>query len=492
MDPLSPLSPTLRIDKLDLFRGDKQQPPPFSRGQVLQGLITGKNNNQFTLEVDGQQFVADSKAPLRVGQRLELQVTGLSPRITLQILSDPLTNNIGKSLYLLPTEGRLIPQLSALVANLPADSLKPASLQTIDFFSSLATSGSGVTTDLSGQPGEQLARLLSGLFTPGNAISQNEALSRLSTLLDRLAQSLPRQDHNSPLLQLIQRELSVLDQNLPVREFFFRSAEPEGITQLDVMLRNISQLPAAENIGRTLAEAILPLIRGNDALSPTPLLLQLLNLTGDLLRQESTAEKPALSGRELEQFVNRLGTNFEQLLATGRQEEALQTLKSALLDISHALTGNAKGQQVAEQLTSTIQLYQMLQIRLANEALLFLPLPLPFLNQGFLLVSPDDKQHGLQTRSEEQKKKYTLHLNLAGLGNLQIEFQQLAGGMRLRFYSEDNSKAKFLAEHREELPSWLTATDLESVQFLTGAEDPAKKLLSLMTHGSTGVLNTRA
>ncbi len=199
------------------------------------------------------------------------------------------------------------------------------------------------------------------------------------------------------------------------------------------------------------------------------------------------------SGKELEQFINRLGTNLEHLLATGKQEEATQTLKSALLEISHSFSGNTKIQPLADQLTATIQLYQMLQIRLAGEAIFFLPLPLSFLNQGYLLVEPDHKQEGeQQPGGENENNRYSLHLNLEGLGNLKVDLQQQAGGMRLRFFAEDSEKAKFLSENRDDLQQWLTATTLESVQFLTGAEDPTKQLLARMTHGPASLLNTRA
>ena len=197
------------------------------------------------------------------------------------------------------------------------------------------------------------------------------------------------------------------------------------------------------------------------------------------------------TGKELEQFINRLGTNLEQLLATGKQEEAAQTLKSALLEISHIFSENTKIQPQADQLTATIQLYQMLQIRLAGEAIFFLPLPLSFLNQGYLLVEPDHKQEGEQ-QPRMENNKYSLHLNLEGLGNLKVDLQQQAGGMRLRFFAEDSEKAKFLSENRDDLQQWLTATTLESVQFLTGAEDPTKQLLARMTSGPASLLNTRA
>ncbi len=491
MDSVSSLTPTLRIDKLQLAQGNKQQQPPFARGQVLQALITGKENNQFILDVKGQQFLADSKAPLQIGQRLDLQVTTVSPRISLQVLTDPLTANIGKSLYLLPTEGQLLTRTATLAAELPANALSPPSQQTLNFFASLATTDS-TSTGLPQQAGQQLAQLLIKVFSGPESETPTKALTELQSFIDRLTQSLPQQHPARTGAQVIGQSIANLDRDVPLQQLLTGKSNPEVDAQLKVLLRNINQLPAAAstNTGRTLTELILRFMLRRDQ-SPTPLLQQLLSLTEELLRQDSPGKQGMPSGKELAQFINRLGTNLEQLLATGKQEEAAQTLKSALLEISHNFSENTKIQPRADQLTATIQLYQMLQIRLAGEALLFLPLPLSFLNQGYLLVEPDQKQEG-EKRQMTENNKYSLHLNLEGLGNLKVDLQQQAGGMRLRFYAEDNEKAKFLSENRDDLQQWLTATTLESVQFLTGAGDPTKQLLARMTSGPASLLNTRA
>ena len=491
MDSVSSLTPTLRIDKLQLAQGNKQQQPPFARGQILQGLITGKENNQFILDVKGQQFLADSKAPLQIGQRLDLQVTGLSPRITLQVLTDPLTQNIGKSLHLLPTEGQLLTQTATLAAELPADSLSPPSQQTLNFFASLAADNS-TSTGLQQQAGRQLTQLLINVFSTPESETQTKAFTELQNFIDRLTQSLPQQHPARAQVQLVRQSIDNLDRNVPLQQLLAGKSTPEATAQLNVLLQNINQLSASapDNTGRTLTELILQFMLRRDQ-SPTPLLQQLLSLTEELLRQDTTGKQGLPTGKELEQFINRLGTNLEQLLATGKQEEAAQTLKSALLEISHSFSENTKIQPQADQLTATIQLYQMLQIRLAGEAIFFLPLPLSFLNQGYLLVEPDQKQEGEQ-QPRMENNKYSLHLNLEGLGNLKVDLQQQAGGMRIRFFAEDSEKAKFLSENRDDLQQWLTATTLESVQFLTGAEDPTKQLLARMTRGPASLLNTRA
>jgi hypothetical protein len=497
MDPLSSLTPTLRIDSLQTLQENKQH-SPFSRGQILQGLVTGKNNDKFILDVKGQQFLADSKTPLQVGQRLNLQVTTLSPHITLQVLSEPLTQNIGKLLHLLSGEGQFLQQTSTLAAQLPANILSTISEQTLELFSSLAIPGSKSTNSAEQPGGQQLTQILSNLFAAADVAGKKNTFVQLQNFINQLAQSLPSSHSALPQVQLLQREFTA-NPKISLQHLMNSNENSEQNAQVNALLQsisqlsqNISQLPSSKDTESTLVELLLQFMR-NENVHPTPLLHKLLTLSRDLLQHNATSQEsiPTPTGRQLQQFVNRLGTNMEQLLASGRQEEAVQTLKSALLEISHTFAGDNKIQYQAEQLTSTIQLYQMLQIRLASEDLSFLPLPLPFLNQSFLLIEPDQQQGGEQ-QSDKEKKKYTLHLNLEGLGNLQIDIQQQTSGMRFRFFAEDASRAKFLSEKRDELQQWLTATRLESVQFLTGAENPTKQLVSRITSGQTGMLNTKA
>jgi hypothetical protein len=146
----------------------------------------------------------------------------------------------------------------------------------------------------------------------------------------------------------------------------------------------------------------------------------------------------------------------------------------------------------ADQITRTIELYQLLQIRLAGEALFFLPLPFSFLEQGFLLVDGDRSDNKGEKSGEPADKSIELHLRLQGLGNLRITLQLGVGGVALDFMAEDAQRAKFLADHREELRQWLTATDAVSIRFLVGGGEPVTSLLEKIIHGPTGMVDTSA
>ena len=489
MEPVLPPIPTLRVDRVKLYQGNRQQQSPFNKGKVFQGIITGKDNNQFILDVDGQQWIADSKVPLQIGQRLNLQVTGTKPQVTLQILTDPLNQKIGKSLHLLTNEGRLLPGTLALAGRLPAKNLSSQAKDTLSFYSSTAASLTK-TSPQPGTAGSHLAELLTSFIASAAGNSGQDNTTAISSFLQSLLQTLPEQDLEQFQIQSSLRQLRSLTQDGSIREMVFDSKNPAANKQFQLLLQTIGEQPTgAEN---TLAETLSGFFPDNNTTSPAPLLLNLLSLTAHLLKTEVQARPKISDGPDLQQFIERLGTNLEHLLAAGQKEEAAKTLKSTLLEISHNLSENKPLQQQADQLTSTLELFQLLQIRLAGESAFVLPLPLPFLNQGFLLVEPDRHQSGQEPQGEESKKKYSLHLQLEGLGNLRIELQQHKAGMRLRFFSQDTERTKFLADHRRELGHWLTAAPLESVQFLTGAEEPIKELLSHMADETTGVLDTSA
>ena len=489
MEPVLPPIPSLRVDRVKLYQGNRQQQSPFSRGKVFQGVITGKDNNRFILDVDGQQWIADTKAPLRIGQRLNLQVTGTKPQVTLQILTDPLTQKIGKSLHLLTNEGRLLPGTLELAGRLPAKNLSAPAKETLNFYSSAAAS----FTRTSPKPqtaGNELAELLTNLIVSTGENSGRENSSALSSFLENLLQTLPEQDMEQFQVQLSLNRLQRSVQDGSVRDLLFDTKNPAAKEQFQLLLQTIGEQQAGA--GQPLVETLVGFFAENDVSAPTPLLFNLLSLTAHLLETGNQTRTENIDGPDLQQFIERLGTNLEQLLAAGKKEEAAKTLKSTLLEISHNLSENKPLQQKADQLTSTLELFQLLQIKLAGESAFVLPLPLPFLNQGFLLVEPDRHRNGQERQGEPYEKKYSLHLQLEGLGNLRIELQQQKTGMRIRFFTQDTERTQFLADHRRELEQWLTAAPLESVQFLTGADEPIKELLSHMTDETTGVLDTSA
>ena len=184
--------------------------------------------------------------------------------------------------------------------------------------------------------------------------------------------------------------------------------------------------------------------------------------------------------------------NLERLFAEGRQEEAVRTLKFALLELGQQLPAGERGTVQADQLVRSIELFQLLQIRLAGESLFFLPLPFSFLDQGYLLVDADRGHDPDRQGDEPAHQRCELHLRLEGLGNLQISVHQADGRLAVRFLAEDSERARFLADHRGELERRLSAEAPASVQFLVGAREPVGSLLERIVRGVTGMVDTQA
>jgi len=208
------------------------------------------------------------------------------------------------------------------------------------------------------------------------------------------------------------------------------------------------------------------------------------------LQQSSGVQEP--SGQSLQQLVDRIGLDMEQLFAQGKREEAVQTLKFALLEVNQQLSTATKSGDQATQMLQTVELYQVLQVRLASEGNFFMPLPLPFLDQGYLLIDQAPEQNNQNQQEGEEATDYTLHLQLEGLGNLRIEIQHRSSSADIRFYGEDQQRISFMREHNEELAEWLTAVELGSAQFFTGAENPTRELLEKIIGDGSGMINTQA
>jgi hypothetical protein len=357
MDPTSSTTPILRIQSATAYAAGGQQRPPFAQGQLLRGIISAQQGpQQFSIDINGQQVAAESSTPLHVGQKLDLLVMSLTPRVELQIVShDPVNQRIGHAIYLIGQQAALFPELSSLVeASRQLPQLSTNSQETLQFF---AASVAG---------------------------------------------------------------------NLPA----------------------------------------------------------------------DTAQTLPLNGSQLAEMVSRLGMAMEHQLAENKGGDAIRTLKHALLELSQQAAVTDKSASQAEQLVKTIELFQLLQIRLANEALFFLPLPLAFLNQGYLLVERD-RSGGTGKEDQSGKgaasaQKYTLHLQLEGLGNLRITIQENENRVALQFQTEDVERAKFLSNFRDELEQKLTAVTLESVHFLAGSKEPVASLLEKIVRGTTGMVDTKA
>lgn len=195
-----------------------------------------------------------------------------------------------------------------------------------------------------------------------------------------------------------------------------------------------------------------------------------------------------LTGSQLKDFINHLGLNLEKQLSTGKAAEVGPNIKSALTEIINLLPSGDKIAEQAGNTLQTLELFQLLQIKQADQALFFYPLPLDFLEYGF--ITREEKQQ--EGHGKSQENNYSLRLKLQGLGNIQVDLKQNGEGVALHFYAEDQERTAFMADFRDELREKLTALRLDQVRFLTGVTDPIQELLFEPGQLSSGILDTRA
>ncbi len=453
----------------------------FSKGQLLQALVSSKiSDTSYELLIDGKKIQANSSIPLKIGQQIDLQVRNTSPQIEFQPVNDKLTSNISSSLNLVSTQKNFFPDLANLLPQTQTIPLSDTSRQTLQFFSQLSSLQGQQTTALNFEKtaGEIFTTILQALNTPS---SSNNTTDRLQALIQQLPTS--KEAQSQPLQAT--KEFTSIPMNLIASN---QSAQP-ALSQLQLINQQLQSNNSGNQQLLQLANNILDFFRSNNQLSPSNQLIELLTVTTERLQYNQQSSLPIPEGDQLKQLHERLGLNMEQLFAKNNDQEAVKTLKFALLEI-----GQQANRQVTEQsnqILQTLELHQMLQARLAAEALFFIPLPLPFIEQGYL-VADDPSSSEKKQKKEEGTPTYTLLLQLEGLGNLRVEIRRIDQSLDIRFYTEDTGKMIFLKEHREELDKWITTGQLDSAQFLTGAIEPIKEILAKITKNSSGMVNTKA
>ncbi len=452
MKPTTPLPPVLRIQRLTGFQGNRQdQRTPFTQGQMLQATVSGKTGDgQFILDIGSRQVTAETRTSLPIGSRLDLQVVSTTPQVELQILHDPLSRRIGQNLHLFDRQARTLAPLSDLARQFSENpALSKATRETLD----------------------QIHQLLDRLTPkPLPILSQAETAHLEEKLSQLLFQS--SADRGQPTLQSTQAVRQILQNFLGQ----FASRETPGSRSTLVPEQLVGTL-------HTMLDQELP----GHGLEKK----QLTELLAGLVHQLSRDRPPVeLEAPALREFLNRLGLNFEQLLARGQGKEAAGTLKGALHELQQLQEGGKLPGQTS-QLLKTLDLFGLLQAKLSSEGLFFIPLPLPFLEQGYLLLEKDRNHRNKQEKNTDAPRIFSLYLKLQGLGNLNIEIRQQEDELTLCFRTEGPEQAAFFSGFREELHRCIAPARLHSVQFLTGADEPLRNILDRLAHRGSGILDTR-
>ncbi len=207
------------------------------------------------------------------------------------------------------------------------------------------------------------------------------------------------------------------------------------------------------------------------------------------LQQQPLGDKDG--GMVLKKLVDNLGLNLEHLLAKGEKEAAVHTLKAALLEMAHSFGSAEQLAKATQKILTTLELFQLTQIQTGSEAQMIYPLPLPFVEQGYLTMARHEGGQG-KDPAELLESRFSLHLTMSDLGNLRIDFLQNLEGLFIRFHTDSQEKADFIAGFGEQLKAGITAAPLIGLSFSADAVDPISELIRHLVPQGSSMLDTKA
>lgn len=446
INPSPPILPVSSAAALVVNREGREQ--DLRPEQVVRASVAEGGQEKVLLDMGHRRVWAESRVPLRTGQTLNLQVLQTAPRLELRLLDTPLNERIGHALHLL--NGKfdvlsLLTQLSQGRAALPAPPQASAA----------PTPGLSLPPGLPAPlPASTAAtQAPAAMLTPAPGSTAGPTPAAGTGPAGPAATPLPAATAGSPPPGTPPLPSAVVPTP-------YRAAQPE-----------IPRLPEPPlgHLAEQLSQASRETLQAFKSVLSDPAL--------------------AFDGAQLRQVLKHLGLHMEARLAAGQGEEAAQTLKSALLDARNLLEGGGGKSTQVEHLLQNLELHQLFNLRLAQEGATLWPLPLAFLEQGYLVVEERSQQRG---GDQETPWQLALHLSLKALGDLRIEFLHEPQGLFLRFVCDSQEKSAFFAGFADELRQQITSVPLAGLSFSQGAEFPAKTLMRRVLGEGEGVFDARA
>lgn len=197
------------------------------------------------------------------------------------------------------------------------------------------------------------------------------------------------------------------------------------------------------------------------------------------------------SGAILKQLIDRLGLSLEKILSLGDKESANNTLKAALLELGQSFKGADTIAELTSRTLSTLELFQLAQVHLDGDRQFLFPLPLPNIEQGFLLIE-NNRQPDQNGDYANDEMRFSLHLTMSDIGHLRVDFYHSKEGLYVRFHTESQEKTDFVSQYSDELKSAISEAPLLSLTFASDATDPVGDLMRLIVPEGKSMLDTKA
>ncbi len=205
--------------------------------------------------------------------------------------------------------------------------------------------------------------------------------------------------------------------------------------------------------------------------------------------QSSPADGTQLTGTMLSSLIKLLGLDTERQVALSDPDQAAARLKSALLALGREQGQSQDVRQRAEALVNHLELFQLCRVRMAEQGLNWLPLPLPFLQQGYLVwhIDPEDDTND----QAGQSGMLRMVLQMTHLGDLDLKLRPMHQGLRVGVACASQETASFLEDRKEELIHSVTALPVLECQISLGAKDPSRILLDMAVSEGERVFEAR-
>ncbi|MBW2186989.1 MAG: flagellar hook-length control protein FliK [Deltaproteobacteria bacterium] len=456
--------------------------------QVIQATVVSTTADQAVLDFGKHTITANTQQPLATGQKLNLQVVTTEPQLQFQVVDGKGDPSLLRLLHLFDHRSELGSQLSKLLLQRPSPAGSASSANTAPTNSPATTSAQNLSGPVANPPQGSVAQ-------PATAMTTQNPASDLSA---SPSQGLPRGAPDPAIL----RPASLASPTGTAQTTTRGVATPQS-QNAAAPNQHTSKLVAGQgNTATTQPLTVSPPTVGAATVAgvplPSPLPSPLSSLTqGSLLPLQRQALEGALLPQQwgqLEQLSTQiagdmstanskfvvnlarmLGLDFEALLAKDQLDAANAGLKGMLTALKNHSEVAESVRETAAQMSQQLEVLQLCRLRLAQEGVLFLPLPLEFVEQGYVLFEQQG-QDGSEADGADGHL-VSLNLTLRHLGSLQVNllFEQQALFVRIK--CQDEATVTLVEEYCDELRESLQPFSIRSIQVVTGAQDPALTLL---------------
>ncbi len=477
--------------------------------QVVQATIAEKGDGRVLLEMDGKQMWAQSKADVKTGQQLNLQVTSTEPRLQLRVVPQGAEQHLLRLIHLFDHKPELGARLQQIGAQLDDKNISQQLQQLTQQFLGQRPFPSGAELARTAAPLQNALAQLQGV--PQDVRTQITALLQQFSLQTTQSGSNALPQHPSQLLtQVLNNLVSVLQSpnssvtstsSTPTTSLSAQAAQilnpllqtvagttssAEGLHQIQTLLAQLDKLSAAPPPPGAGASQIEIAANNAHALALAAALLQALTQTFGNMQQQ-IATPPA---RELALLAQVLGLNFEGRLLNGDIEQARKSLKGMLLSLRGQEDAPAMVRESSSKLLQQLELFQLCRGRLAQEGVLFLPLPYDFLQQGYALIEEYGEEHETEGDKTGKNLSVTLNLVLNNLGAINIHMLFEQEKLFMRISCADPQTTALVKDSRAELNTLLLPLGLQRLNIDAHGKDPAVSLLQRLSPGKP-VLDAR-